>query len=165
MHPAELETEQLLGECVVQHTRRKGPGGQHRNKVETAVVLKHLPSGTVAEANEKRSQAENKTVALGRLRHLLAIGIRQGRKQPLGERLKNRIQRGKISINSNHEDFPKLLAEVLDRLHLVQYDFPLAAEQMGTSGSQILKFLKLYPPAFDQFNAQRQSRGMPRIKF
>jgi protein subunit release factor A len=165
MHPTELETNQLLDDCLVQHTRRKGPGGQHRNKVETAVVLKHVPSGIVAEANEKRSQADNKTVAVRRLRHLLAIKIRQDRNPVLGERLKNRIQHGKISINSKHEDFPKVLAEILDRLHVAEYELPFVAEQIGVSSSQVLKFLKIYPPAFEEFNSQRQTRGLPRIKY
>ena len=36
MHPAELPIPELLRQCEVVHTRRSGPGGQHRNKVETA---------------------------------------------------------------------------------------------------------------------------------
>jgi protein subunit release factor B len=39
IHPATLNDERLLVECSRQTTRRSGPGGQHRNKTETAVVL------------------------------------------------------------------------------------------------------------------------------
>src|SRR5262249_27924451 len=42
-HPAARAPDALLAECEVRRTRRSGPGGQNRNKVETAVVLRHLP--------------------------------------------------------------------------------------------------------------------------
>ena len=53
-HPALCKIEQLRDECEVRFQRRSGPGGQHRNKVETAVILIHAPTGVKAEANERR---------------------------------------------------------------------------------------------------------------
>jgi protein subunit release factor A len=47
--------------------RDTGPGGQHRNKTESAVRLTHLPSGTVVTAVEDRSQHVNRKVAFERL--------------------------------------------------------------------------------------------------
>ena len=38
-HPAALDTELLARQCDFRATRRGGPGGQNRNKVETAVIL------------------------------------------------------------------------------------------------------------------------------
>ncbi len=64
--------EKLLAECVVTTFRASGPGGQHRNKRESAVRLRHRPTGIVVVASERRSQHQNRAVALERLAARLA---------------------------------------------------------------------------------------------
>lgn len=54
-------------EIRVETFKSSGPGGQHRNKRDTAVRVRHLPSGITALATEHRSQARNKELALRRL--------------------------------------------------------------------------------------------------
>jgi protein subunit release factor B len=54
-------------EIRVDTFKSSGPGGQHKNKRETAVRVRHLPSGITALATEHRSQARNKELALRRL--------------------------------------------------------------------------------------------------
>jgi ribosome-associated protein len=67
-----LPDDALLGQCEVQAHRASGPGGQHRNKSETAVRLVHLPSGVRVEGKDERSRAQNLRIALKRLREKLA---------------------------------------------------------------------------------------------
>jgi protein subunit release factor B len=55
------------GDLEETFARSSGPGGQHVNKVSTAVTLKHLPSGLAVTAQDSRSQARNRELALQRL--------------------------------------------------------------------------------------------------
>lgn len=54
-------------ELSVSFTKGSGPGGQNRNKRETAVRVLHKPTGLIAEASERRSQNQNLQAALERL--------------------------------------------------------------------------------------------------
>ncbi|MCM3873424.1 MAG: peptide chain release factor-like protein [Pyrinomonadaceae bacterium] len=58
----------LLRECEVDTFRSSGPGGQHVNKTESAVRLRHLPSGIAVMSQQERSQHRNKANCLEKLR-------------------------------------------------------------------------------------------------
>lgn len=60
--------EDLLRECEIDTFRSSGPGGQHVNKTESAVRLRHLPSGVVVSSQQERSQHRNKALCLQKLR-------------------------------------------------------------------------------------------------
>lgn len=68
--PIELpeSDEDLLDECEVQTFRSSGPGGQHVNRTESAVRLRHEPTGIVVQCQEERSQHLNKIRCLSKLR-------------------------------------------------------------------------------------------------
>jgi hypothetical protein len=160
-HPADLSPADLLAQCDIRFVRRSGPGGQHRNKVSTGVVLLHNPTGVKAEASEQRSQAANRTVALFRLRINLALEVR-GRRKPgsvPSPRWRSRLRGGRIAVSATHNDFPALLAEALDVLAVCDFDPKPASEALGCSVSQLVKLLQKEPQAIAQVNRQRQQHG------
>jgi len=162
MHPAALPIDDLHQFCGVKRTRRGGPGGQHRNKVETAVVVTHRPTGITGQAAERRSQDLNFQAAMHRLRVQLALGVRTSvaHDDPPSPLWQSRCRRGKIVVSAENVDFPALLAEALDRLTACQWDVAQVAEQLGASTTQFVKFLKLEPRALGQLNAARQEKGL-----
>jgi hypothetical protein len=163
-HPATLDDEQLLRQCELRRQRRGGPGGQHRNKVETAVLLTHLPTGIAAEANERRSAADNSRVALFRLRLKLALAIRStttAAPLPLpSERWLARVQNRRIRVSLEHADFPALLAEALDQLAAHEHRLAEASAHLRVSGTQLVHLLRLEPAALHQLNQHRAARGL-----
>ena len=168
IHPANLASAKLLAECVVRRQRRSGPGGQHRNKVETAVVLVHQPTGIRSEATEQRSQAANQQVAIHRLRIKLAIQVRSDVQTGVGRSVsplwRSRLRTQKLSIALSHEDFPSLLAEALDCLSTLDFDVKECAQQLGTSSSQLVRLFKLEPEALVYVNARRAKRELKPLR-
>lgn len=73
-------SRRLLAACDVTTFRASGPGGQHRNRRETGIRLVHRATGLVVIATERRSQHQNKVVALERMARKLAA--RRRRKKP-----------------------------------------------------------------------------------
>ncbi len=63
-----LDDESLLKACEVDYFIASGPGGQHRNTTASGVRLTHAPTELSVSATERRSQVQNKGVALERLR-------------------------------------------------------------------------------------------------
>lgn len=66
--PSEHEVRIDPRDLEEQFTRGSGKGGQHRNKTDTCVILKHKPSGIQVRVDGGRSQADNRLSALGILR-------------------------------------------------------------------------------------------------
>ena len=72
--------------------RSGGPGGQHVNKVSTAVTLRHRPSGLAVTAQDSRSQSMNRELARGRLLDAIEKARRDARQALVDAREKLRRQ-------------------------------------------------------------------------
>jgi len=164
-----LAVDELVKSCVMGKSRSSGPGGQNRNKVETHVTMTHTPTGLEGQAGERRSSIENRSMAVKRLRLVLALHVRTP--VPLGEaRSRMWLARcppsggGRISCSSEHDDFAAMLAEALDVIDASAFDVRKAALRLGCTFSQLVKLLKAHPPALVMVNAERAARGEHGIK-
>ena len=168
-HPACWPEEKLLAQCRLSFSRASGPGGQNRNKVETSVQVEYLPAGILASASERRTQNENRKVAMQRLRCKLAVEIRPTVESLAAEHSaktilvsdvwKKYVREGRIDIAESNVDWPSILAEVIGVLCSCEWNIGNSAVAFGTSASQLVKLLKRHPPAFLLLNLERKSRG------
>ena len=160
-HPAAMPDEELMKSCEWGRSRASGPGGQHRNKVETLVWITHTPTGVESHAGERRSAEDNRHVAIFRLRLALATEVRCA--LPKGDAWgdarstlwRSRCTNKRIVCNPAHADFPSLLAEALDNIHAASHDEHKAAARLCCTVSQLVRFIKDHPPAMVWWNTAR----------
>jgi len=165
-HPVLLPDDVLLRDCLVRRFRHSGPGGQHRNKVETGIELIHEPTEVTATATERRSQADNQRIALRRLRVRLAVEVRTVISADVYPSAvwESRCRSQKIQCNEQHADFPILLAECLNAIHAKDYDVKCAAGALGCSTSQLVRFVGRVSDALSRVNTQRTALGHRPLK-
>jgi len=165
MHPAMLDDDGLLAICDWSRSRSGGPGGQHRNKVETAVTIVHKQTDISAHAGERRSVRENKPVAIRRLR--LALATQHRMAVPPGDcrtlLWRERVRKNKIILSTAHRDFPAMLAEALDMIAACDHDMKQASTRLECSASQLTKLIKEHQPAWGWMNTQREQRGLRKL--
>lgn len=155
---------QLLAECEIHFHRVSGPGGQHRNKVASAVRLRHRPTDFVVTATERRSQHENKANAVERLREAIAVGVRCRPPEQIVWPEHVQIQGGRLKVSAKNPAYWHVLALVLDELAASAGQVAKAAERLGVSTSSVTRFLAYNPKAWIEANRIRQAHGLGALK-
>lgn len=160
----DFDDARLLTECDIHLHRTGGPGGQHRNKVVSAVRLCHRPSGFVVTATERRSQHENKANALARLREAIAVGIRLPPPATIVWPSSVHLQNERLRVNAKNPAFYQVLALVLDEVTARDGQVAAAAQRLHVSTSSLTRFLAEHPKAWAEANRIRHAAGLPPLR-
>ncbi len=167
-----LDQAKLLSQCEVHIYRSSGPGGQHRNKVSSAVRLKHRPTGITVTATESRSQHENKRNAVTRLRMKIACTIRRpvntknlAIPAPVNECLfspKKTTPSGvkRLEVGRKNQRFWPVAAFLLDLLQARSGRLAQAADLINITTSNLTSVLKSERHLFAAAQQIRRQNGL-----
>ena len=169
-----LSDEELLAQCRFERFRVSGPGGQHRNKTDSAVRLTHEPSGVVGFASERRSQHQNRLVALKRVRRNIAIEVQSDvdlemyhPPRTLQRILPRSVQTeipGKDRVGPRHREFWTGAGPLLDLFSSVNGSTSDCASQIGCSSNQLTKLFASEPHLWAAANAIREQHGLSLLR-
>lgn len=158
--------DELVRQCDVDRYRASGPGGQHRNKTESAVRVRHRASGVAAHADDSRSQHENKLRAVKRLRAHLALELRAPVELATftpGPRLAALIAGGAARLGEKTRqtaEFWVAMAELLDVCFACGVEVAATAERVGLGTAALAKLLTADEQVLRTINQERARRGL-----
>ena len=145
-----LDDNSLLRACRQECYRASGPGGQHRNKTDSAVRLSILSGRIMVTCEEHRSQHRNRTEALRRLRITVALELRE----PITTGQTTQWQ-GSWKLGRKDRRYAGFLAYILDVMDHHQWAVGLAAEALGISTGKLIRVLARDPAAWNAVNQER----------
>jgi hypothetical protein len=164
----ELSDEELLKQCDWYAGRASGPGGQKRNKTHSAIRLTHRPTGITVIANESRLQGENRTLAMQRLRHALALAVRREVDPETfvspDEVIAQRGKGGKLAVNPENPRYLPIIAAMLDLLVFFRGQVSPAADRLGISTTNFINLLHRDPKLWATAQDLRKRYNLPPLK-
>ena len=103
----EVEFELDMTELRIDTFRSSGAGGQHINKTESAIRVTHIPTGTVVECQDERSQYKNKDRALSILRSRLYEAKRREQEDAISAQRRSQVGSGMRNERIRTYNFPQ----------------------------------------------------------
>ena len=145
-----LDDFELMKHCRFDEYQASGPGGQKRNRKYSAVRLTHLPTGIEVKSAESRSQQQNKSSALRKLRQTIAVEVRSD-KSPEVECLE---------ISQKNKRYPFFLAKLFDELYLCEFRISDVALKLGESTGKLVKLVARDSHVWQIINNERKKLGL-----
>ena len=105
--PAAVGFKLDMNDLKIDTYRSSGAGGQHVNKTESAIRITHLPTGTVVECQDERSQYKNKDRAMQILRSKLYVAVQAKQAAAVAAERKSQIGSGDRSERVRTYNFPQ----------------------------------------------------------
>jgi hypothetical protein len=163
-----LNDMELLGHCEVDTYRASGPGGQKRNKTDSAVRLRLVDTELIVTATESRSQHENRARALRRMRQAIALDLRG----PLDREnyRPSAVVRGclvggsRLEVGRRDRRYDLVVSEVLDVIAACEVRLAEAAALFGITTANLATFLRKDLKLLDCVNRMRRQQGMKVIR-
>ncbi|MCQ2090675.1 MAG: peptide chain release factor-like protein [Fibrobacter sp.] len=149
-----MTPDELLRACTLKGFQGSGPGGQHRNKTNTGVLLTLREFNLEIKSCEGRSALENKTHALRRMQMALALQVREEPANP-----EMRFPGSNGHIQPSNAQFPLFVAHVFDIMCAKGGDTKTAAAAFGLTPSALVKILRQDKACATKLQGNRQENG------
>ncbi len=103
----EVDVEINPADLQIDTYRSSGAGGQHVNKTESAIRITHIPTGTIVECQDERSQHKNKDKAMRILRSKILEAEMQKQMSSIADERKNQVGTGDRSERIRTYNYPQ----------------------------------------------------------
>ena len=145
-----MQDDNYFQSCRLDFFKATGKGGQKRNKTSSAVRLIHQPTGISVTSSNSRSQSQNRSDALRKLKIRIALEFRS--ENPAGGI--------NPEMSMTNPDYPLWVANVFDILEISSFQIKEAALKLGVSTSKLQKLLARDTAIWQEFIRRRGEKNI-----